>query len=48
MINRSGHGVRAAERKLLQDILLKCRRRHGGGIDDGERDPNPFGIEEEK
>ena len=48
LISRSGYGVHAAARQLLQDIVLKCRRRHGRGTDDRQRDPNPFGIEEEK
>ena len=48
LISRSGYGVHAAARQLLQDIVLKCRRRHGRGSDDRQRNPNPFGIEEEE
>ena len=31
-----------------QDVILKRGRRHGGGRDDRQRDPHPFGIEKEK
>ncbi len=41
-------GISAAQRKLLQNVILKCRSRNGGGRDDGQRDPNPLAIEEEK
>ena len=48
LINRSGDGVGAAERKLLQDVILKCWRGNRGGCDDGQGDANPLAIEEEK
>src|SRR5258708_26639651 len=48
LIGRAGYGVRSTARKLLQDVGLKCRRRHGRGADDRQRDPNPFRIEEEE
>src|ERR1035438_6275349 len=48
LIGRPGYGVGSTARKLLQDIVLKCRRRHGRGIDDRQCDPNPFGIKEEE
>src|ERR1035438_7408077 len=47
-IDRSGDGVHAAERQLSQYIVLKRRRGHGGGGHDRERNPHPFGIEEEE
>ena len=48
LIGRAGYGVHSTARKLLQDVVLKCRRRHGRGTDDRQRDPDPFGIEEEE
>jgi hypothetical protein len=48
LISRSGYGVHAAARQLLQDVILKRRRGHGRGGDDRQRNPHPFGIEEEE
>src|ERR1035441_6280077 len=48
LISRSGYRVHAAARQLLQHIVLQCRRGHCRGADDRERNPNPFGVEEEK
>ena len=48
LVSRSGDGVHPAARQLLQNIILECRRGHGGGGDDRQRNPHPFGIEEEK
>ena len=48
LIRRSGDGIHAAARQLLQHVALKRRRRHGGGGHDRQRNPNPFGVEEEK
>ena len=47
-IHRSGHGIHAAARQLPENVSLKRRRRHGGGIHDWQRDANPFGIDEEE
>ena len=37
-----------AQRKLLQDVVLKRRRRHGRRRHDRQRDPHPFAVEKEK
>ena len=39
---------RAAEWKLLQNVVLEGCSRNCGRGDDGQRDPNPFAVEEEE
>src|SRR5579863_8953331 len=48
LIRGPSDGVCASQRQLLEHVILKCGCRHGGGGYDGECNPDPFGVEEEK
>jgi len=45
---RSGDGIGAAERKLLQNIILERAAGNGYGREDRQRDPYPLAVEEKE
>src|SRR5580692_4603742 len=47
-IDRTCDGINAAQRELLQYVVLKCRSWNGGRRDDGQCNPNPFAIEKKE
>src|ERR1700730_389255 len=48
LIPRPSDRIGPTQRKLLQDVILKCRGWNSSRRDDGQCNPNPLAIKEEE